>query len=1192
MSGMDRTIYEPDRTERNSEKTAYDPDQTARQADRTAYEASGSRESGTVREPGALNQPAAGSDSAGNLYPAGTLLMDTYRVESRPIHGGMGTVWRVRHMGWDAELAMKRPQPRMFLDEASRQNFISECQSWIGLGLHPNIVSCYYVREMEGVPTIFSEWMENGSLEDRIRDGSVYAGTEEAAAARLLDIAIQYGRGLHYAHEQGLIHQDVKPDNLLLTADWQAKAADFGLAKARGVLTGQSLSVEGDGTRMAASGGYTPAYCSMEQMDGKLLTRRTDIYSWAVSVLEMYLGARPWDSGVVAGLSCRGYFDDCRIPMPEKLRELLAKCLEADPEERPHDFGIIGQELERIYLETTGEEYSRPEPRAAADTADSLNNMALSFLDLGMPEEAERLWTQAAEKQPDHGATVRNLGLYSWRKGRISLQELERRIASVREEGDGTELLLSAVRREQEDAGPREMSFGNRTSGTHVRFSPDGHRIFLGGTGAALGCADTETRETVYEKDIGPSGKYKEISMMQISPDGKKLFYQKGYEDLLTVVETGNGRKIGTLEGIDRGNNIAFCPHPDGERCYAADSMGHAGRWNIRTGEREADYESPLPFGGRKPKSLSLSPDGSMLCAVTADHALLWEEGTGKVLRFRKSGQEFLGSRMSANYGVFFSADSTQIYAGGDRGISVWKTGDLTEKIIPAEEPIVMTRFSPEKNQILTLDKGGNLRIWDVEEEKCIRVLACPGSPVTDVDATPDFSRVAACVQGKVLIWDTEAEIRRAAWTLSEARNYAARMEAQTETERLEKEIGSAMGRDDIPTALRLLEEAEGKEEPHRFLPFRRALTARCRQGKIRDAYEARLFQTIGNQYIDWQGVSCVAFDPRGSRLALDITDEPLIQIHEESGRLVKRLEIPGGNYYAQDLSYSRSGKLMAAGEYMAVQIWETEGYTCLHTLNGFPHEIGDTAIHICFGPAENLLLTGGTNGFVALWDAETGKKICNMDGGKETSILDVCFHENGKEAMAVNSDGVLSVYGVPSGRCVRQVRLSEYGVSQIAVSPDGKRLYANLGREISLWDTAGWREIRRFSPFPGNWNGTFRLSPDGTMLAVSAKNGVRLLRTEDFSAAFEIPDLKINSWEKNLAFSPDGVLFCAGSGLEMRMWVLRRELTWEQHAERPDPPAGTEHEALKKTEEEKGDPMADILAEMERRARKRMSGK
>ena len=416
MSGTDRTIYEPDRTERNSEKTAYDPDQTAKQSDRTAYEASGSRESGTVREPGALNQPAAGSDSAGNLYPAGTLLMDTYRVESRPIHGGMGTVWRVRHMGWDAELAMKRPQPRMFLDETSRQNFISECQSWIGLGLHPNIVSCYYVREMEGVPTIFSEWMENGSLEDRIRDGSVYAGTEEAAAARLLDIAIQYGRGLHYAHEHGLIHQDVKPDNLLLTADWQAKAADFGLAKARGVLTGQSLSVEGDGTRMAASGGYTPAYCSMEQMDGKLLTRRTDIYSWAVSVLEMYLGARPWDSGVVAGLSCRGYFDDCRIPMPEKLRELLAKCLEADPEERPHDFGIIGQELEHIYLETVGEKYPRPAPETAEDTADALNNRALSYLDMGMPEEAEAIWARALEEDSGAAIVQYNSGLRKLRR--------------------------------------------------------------------------------------------------------------------------------------------------------------------------------------------------------------------------------------------------------------------------------------------------------------------------------------------------------------------------------------------------------------------------------------------------------------------------------------------------------------------------------------------------------------------------------------------------------------------------------------------------------------------------------------------------------------------------------------------------------------------------------------------------------
>ncbi|MCR5296360.1 MAG: protein kinase [Clostridiales bacterium] len=358
-------------------------------------------------------------------FAKGSMLLDTYRVESDPIEGGMGSVWRVRHTGWNVDLAMKRPQAKMFANESSKQGFIDECQNWINLGLHPNIVSCYYVREIDGVPTIFSEWMENGDLEKHIRDGSLYDGNEEEVQKRLLDIAIQYARGLRYAHEQGLIHQDVKPANLLLTNDWQAKAADFGLANARAQLT----VLEGDTTQQdpgkslnAAAGGYTPAYCSMEQMDGKQLTRRTDIYSWAVSVLEMYYGSRPWANGPVAGMSCREYMGDpeCRVPMPGKLRELLAQCMALNAEERPHDFGAIENELKKIWQEATGGDYPRREPRNAVDTAASLNNRALSYIDLGKDAEARQLLRQAEEKDSSQFLYHLNYALLQWNNRQFS----------------------------------------------------------------------------------------------------------------------------------------------------------------------------------------------------------------------------------------------------------------------------------------------------------------------------------------------------------------------------------------------------------------------------------------------------------------------------------------------------------------------------------------------------------------------------------------------------------------------------------------------------------------------------------------------------------------------------------------------------------------------------------------------------
>ena len=113
----------------------------------------------------------------GGLRKNGVLLK-TYRVDSDAILGGMGAIWRVRHLNWDVDLAMKRPKPDYFVTEKQKADFIHECDSWIKLGLHPNIVSCYYVREIDGIPTIFSEWMERGSLAGCIRDGSLYEGED------------------------------------------------------------------------------------------------------------------------------------------------------------------------------------------------------------------------------------------------------------------------------------------------------------------------------------------------------------------------------------------------------------------------------------------------------------------------------------------------------------------------------------------------------------------------------------------------------------------------------------------------------------------------------------------------------------------------------------------------------------------------------------------------------------------------------------------------------------------------------------------------------------------------------------------------------------------------------------------------------------------------------------------------------
>ena len=359
----DGTVYDADTSSLEDEGTVYDADTSSLEDEGTVYDADVSSfgDDGTVYD---ADTSSLGDD--GTVYDADTSSLEdsVYQIVSDPIIGGMGSVWKVHHKDWDVDLAMKRPKAEYFKSDKQKEDFIGECEAWINLGIHPNIVACYYVREMDGVPTIFSEWMENGSLAERISDKTLYNGSQAAVSERLLDIAIQFAEGLHYAHRSLLVHRDVKPANLLLTNEWDARVADFGIAQLGG--------------KKASERAMTPAYCSPEQAAGKKLSRKTDLYSWAVSVLEMYLGYRPWQHGTIAGSECRHYFDMAKIPMPDKLCALLEKCLENEAKNRPRDFASVIKELKAVYKDVTGRVYPRPAAKVSSESADKLNNRALS----------------------------------------------------------------------------------------------------------------------------------------------------------------------------------------------------------------------------------------------------------------------------------------------------------------------------------------------------------------------------------------------------------------------------------------------------------------------------------------------------------------------------------------------------------------------------------------------------------------------------------------------------------------------------------------------------------------------------------------------------------------------------------------------------------------------------------------------
>ncbi|HEY5433615.1 MAG TPA: protein kinase, partial [Candidatus Limnocylindrales bacterium] len=157
----------------------------------------------TLLEAGGATRRFPDAPEVPDTWQRGDLLLEQYEVRGVLGAGGMGTVYRVHHRGWDLDLAVKSPHPAMLAQAGGSAAFTAEAEAWVALGLHPHIVTCHYVRALGGIPRVFAELVEGGSLADWIADGRLYAGGPDAVLARLLDVAMQFAWGLGYAHTHG-----------------------------------------------------------------------------------------------------------------------------------------------------------------------------------------------------------------------------------------------------------------------------------------------------------------------------------------------------------------------------------------------------------------------------------------------------------------------------------------------------------------------------------------------------------------------------------------------------------------------------------------------------------------------------------------------------------------------------------------------------------------------------------------------------------------------------------------------------------------------------------------------------------------------------------------------------------------------------------------------------------------------------
>lgn len=354
----------------------------------------------------------------------GLILEELYEV-IESFGGGMGAVHRVRHRSWNIEVAIKHPLESAMLNLEQLDMFYSECITWCQIGLHPYVATCFYAREINGLPSVVAEFVQKGSLHQSIHRRELYRGDEDKCLARMLTIAASTAFGLARAHEANLIHCDVKPENMLLTAFGTAKITDFGLAIAQ---------IGPDG--LTRQRWMTEAYAAPEQLMHESLTPAVDAWGWGASMLEMFLGNRSWQRGTACGAVLGKFLEDgrkeYRIPqMPESIAALLGECFRFDPGKRLSDFGLIAGRICHCYEELFDEPCPVSKPNLELISADSLNNRAVSRFDLGDILEVHRLLDEAFSVDPLHPESNFNSALLGYTSTREVSQPFLDRLEQV-----------------------------------------------------------------------------------------------------------------------------------------------------------------------------------------------------------------------------------------------------------------------------------------------------------------------------------------------------------------------------------------------------------------------------------------------------------------------------------------------------------------------------------------------------------------------------------------------------------------------------------------------------------------------------------------------------------------------------------------------------------------------------------------
>jgi WD40 repeat protein/serine/threonine protein kinase len=1112
------------------------------------------------------------------VTPLPPVHVDGYEILQEVGRGGMGVVYKARQQGLKRLVALKMILSAGHASSSELTRFLIEAEAVARLH-HPNIVQIYQVGNQDGRPFLALEFVEGGSLGQRL-------GGAPIRPTQAIHILIQLAQAMQHAHENGVVHRDLKPANILMGkregadkfADvsidgkdskgsgsgqgirqklgvawrrdksqkddhWAAttipKITDFGLAK--------RLDSDAGETRSGAIMG-TPSYMAPEQAGGKKqdIGPAADIYALGAILYELitgrppFCGQSPIDTLMLAANEDPVPPSRLQPACPRDLETICLKCLEKEPAKRYASAGDLADDLKRLQ---NGEpiqarpispleralKWARRYPAAAALLLVCILGF-IAIIGFGSYYSAE---------QHMHAVQLKD-----------ALDTAERERIAAEEERDNAERAAHEAQIQSELAQRQKRSTRRLLYDAHMSLAQR-------------------------EWQIGHIDRVLELLAEQ-STDEQSEFrdFEWDYLDWLCHSEakvlSGDAWTIRSLAFSPDGNLLVSGPAEDvrTELFQKEPPKLDVRVWNLRTGKPIASFSQHVGFVS----SVAFHPNGKLIASAgmevitdklgrhSYNHVIfIWDAKTGKTVK-----------TLTGHYGIIhdieFSRDGKYLAsASHDRTARLWDVSDVAHAsevmTFTSEAAFGSVSFDPDSSRLATSGVDGVIRVWDVTPglkaagDRLLLTLVGHSRNVTCAVFSPDGKRIASAggeMDNTVRIWNVDRNDSHIGAELINLRLYPARVN-KLSFSRDSKNLAGADDRSMITlwhvqtgNEIGVYRDRSGAINALEFSPTGPLLASGGFDGKI------RLWDTSRDQeamilHGHRNGVQ-VAFQPHSSRLASASIDQKVALWDTVRGRNL--YSWTGHSDAILSLAFDKTGRWLATAGRDAnwvVRVWDMK----------VPNEnfnLPESRLAAAFAMA-------GSNLLPALpWLAAGTDKPKDLQPllGHSNEITSIAFDPDGKYLASGSKDGSVRIWDFAAGEQVQEPlghrrdgkgKVFTDEITAIAFSPDGKLLAAAMKNEANRWVIWIWR-LHGFAPgspapeflteLPGHSDGDIThlaFTPNSKYLASSSTDKTVRIWSPDSTTPLAV--LQGHKDSVNcVAFSPDGRrMATAGSDHTVKLW-------------------------------------------------------